>query len=67
MSAWMDLVKKLSKENPGKPLGAILPLAKKIYRKTKDTVVSAVAKTQKARKTGRRTVGKRRTQNKRRM
>jgi hypothetical protein len=65
MSAWMDLVKKLSKENPGKPLGAILPLAKKIYRKSKDTVVSAV--TQKARKTGRRTVGKRRTQNKRRM
>lgn len=65
MSAWMDLVKKLSKENPGKPLGAILPLAKKIYRKTKDTVVSAVTK--KARKTGRRTVGKRRTQNKRRM
>jgi hypothetical protein len=65
MSAWMDLVKKLSKENPGKPLGAILPLAKKIYRKSKDTVVSAVTK--KARKTGRRTVGKRRTQNKRRM
>ncbi len=31
----MDLVKKLSKENPGKPLGAILPLAKKIYRKGK--------------------------------
>jgi len=65
MSAWMDLVKKLSKENPGKPLGAILPLAKKIYRKSKDTVVSAVTK--KARKTGRRIVGKRRTQNKRRM
>jgi hypothetical protein len=65
MSAWMDLVKKLSKENPGKPLGAILPLAKKIYRKSKDMVVSAVTK--KARKTGRRTVGKRRTQNKRRM
>ena len=65
MSAWMDLVKKLSKENPGKPLGAILPLAKKIYRKTKDTVVAAVTK--KARKTGRRIVGKRRTQNKRRM
>ncbi len=65
MSAWMDLVKKLSKENPGKPLGAILPLAKKIYRKSKDTVVSAVTK--KARKTGRRTVGKRRTQNKRRL
>ena len=65
MSAWMDLFKKLSKENPGKPLGAILPLAKKIYRKTKDTGVAAV--TQKARKTSRRHVGKRRTQNKRRM
>lgn len=65
MSAWMDLVKKLSKENPGKPLGAILPLAKKIYRKTKDTGVAAVTK--KARKTSRRHVGKRHTQNKRRM
>jgi hypothetical protein len=64
----MDLVKKLSKENPGKPLGAILPLAKKIYSKTKDTGVAAAKKTQRARKTGRRTtVGKRRTQNKRRM
>lgn len=36
MTAWMDLVKKLSKEHPGKPLGAILPLAKKIYRKNKN-------------------------------
>jgi hypothetical protein len=35
MSAWSDLVKKLCKENPGKPLGAILPLAKKIYRGSK--------------------------------
>ena len=35
MSAWSDLVKKLCKENPGKPLGAILPLAKKMYKKTK--------------------------------
>ena len=67
MSAWMDLVKKLSKENPGKPLGAILPLAKKIYSKTKDTGVATAKKTQRARKTGRRIVGKRRTQNKRRM
>lgn len=33
MSAWSDLVKKLCKENPGKPLGAILPLAKKMYKK----------------------------------
>jgi len=29
----MDLVKRLSKENPGKPLQVILPLAKKLYRK----------------------------------
>ena len=36
MSAWTDLVKKLCKENPGKPLGAILPLAKKMYKKTKN-------------------------------
>jgi len=35
MSAWTDLVKKLCKENPGKPLGAILPLAKKMYKKSK--------------------------------
>lgn len=35
MSAWSDLVKKLCKENPGKPLGAILPLAKKMYKGTK--------------------------------
>ncbi len=34
MSAWSDLVKKLCKENPGKPLGAILPLAKKMYKGT---------------------------------
>jgi hypothetical protein len=33
MTAWMDLVKRLSKENPGKPLQVILPLAKKLYRK----------------------------------
>ena len=33
MSEWTDLVKKLCKENPGKPLGAILPLAKKMYKK----------------------------------
>jgi hypothetical protein len=39
MSAWSDLVKKLCKENPGKPLGAILPLAKKMYRGTKNAVV----------------------------
>lgn len=35
MSAWSDLVKKLCKQHAGKPLGAILPLAKKIYRKIK--------------------------------
>ena len=39
MSAWSDLVKKLCKENPGKPLGAILPLAKKMYRGTKNATV----------------------------
>ncbi len=35
MSAWTDLVKDLCKKNPGKPLGAILPLAKKMYKGTK--------------------------------
>ncbi len=64
MTAWMDLVKKLSKENPGKPLGAILPLAKKIYRGQKD---SGVKDTKRARKSARTIVGKRRTQNKRKM
>ena len=44
MSAWTDLVKKLCKENPGKPLGAILPLAKKMYKKSK----TAASGTQKA-------------------
>ena len=40
MSAWSDLVKKLCKENPGKPLGAILPLAKKMYKGTQKAVSS---------------------------
>jgi hypothetical protein len=35
MTAWSDLVTKLCRENPGKPLGAILPLAKKMYKGTK--------------------------------
>ncbi len=39
MSAWSDLVKKLCKENPGKPLGAILPLAKKMYKGNKSSGV----------------------------
>ena len=38
MSAWSNLVKDLCKKNPGKPLGAILPLAKKMYRGTKKAV-----------------------------
>ena len=36
MSAWSDLVKKLCKQHAGKPLGAILPLAKKMYRENKN-------------------------------
>ena len=35
MNDWQKLVTKLSRENPGKPLGAILPLASKIYEKMK--------------------------------
>ena len=35
MNDWQKLVAKLSEENPGKALGAILPLASKIYRKAK--------------------------------
>jgi hypothetical protein len=57
MSAWSDLVKKLCKENPGKPLGAILPLAKKMYKKTK----SAGSSTQKANKKSRRKTSKQQT------
>ena len=44
MSAWTDLVKKLCKENPGKPLGAILPLAKKMYKKSKTAASSTQIK-----------------------
>jgi hypothetical protein len=62
MNDWQKLVTKLSKENPGKPLGAILPLASKIYRKDKANGLPAVganAKTKrgikKARKTAKRT------------
>ena len=35
MNDWQKLVVKLSDENPGKPLGAILPVASKIYKKMK--------------------------------
>ena len=48
MSAWTDLVKKLCKENPGKPLGAILPLAKKIYRKNGTQSSKSVTKSSKS-------------------
>lgn len=56
----MDLVKKLSKEHPGKPLGAILPLAKKIYRKNKNKGGAMVVtqKQRKGHKTGNRMVRK---------
>ena len=42
MNDWQKLVTKLSKENPGKALGAILPLASKIYRKAKASGLPAV-------------------------
>ena len=66
MNDWQKLVVKLSDENPGKPLGAILPVASKIYKKMKLNKTGAkttVAKTpvvktkravQKARKTAKR-------------
>ena len=44
MCAWSDLVKKLCKENPGKPLGAILPLAKKMYKGTKNAAQTTTKK-----------------------
>jgi hypothetical protein len=34
MTAWTDLVKRLSKENPGENLTKILPMAKKLYKKS---------------------------------
>jgi hypothetical protein len=52
MSAWSDLVKKLCKENPGKPLGAILPLAKKIYRGTKKAETGTKKAVKKGKKGG---------------
>lgn len=59
---WQKLVTKLSKENPGKPLGAILPLASKIYKqqkasgavKTMSTEVKTKKGVKKARKTAKR-------------
>lgn len=57
MSAWSDLVKKLCKENPGKPLGAILPLAKKMYKGTKKAVVNtkkSMSRSMKRKKSSRR-------------
>ena len=35
---WMKLVQELCKKNPGKPLGAIIPLARKMYKGTKKAV-----------------------------
>lgn len=56
---WQKLVTKLSRENPGKPLGAILPLASKIYQKAKmqgtgSTEVKTKKGVKKARKTAKR-------------
>jgi hypothetical protein len=33
---WMKLVQDLCKKNPGKPLGAIIPLARKMYKPDKN-------------------------------
>ncbi len=41
MSEWSNLVAKLCKQHPGKPLGAILVEAKKQYKKSKGQVKSA--------------------------
>ena len=54
MSAWSDLVKKLCKDNPGKPLGAILPLAKKMYRGTKKSTKKVFKKMNKGKSQKRR-------------
>jgi hypothetical protein len=35
MSNWLDLVKKVSRANPGKTLKAILPMASKQWKKMK--------------------------------
>jgi hypothetical protein len=35
MNKWTKLVKSLCKKHPGKPLGAILPMAKTIYNAEK--------------------------------
>lgn len=60
MNDWQKLVTKLSKENPGKPLGAILPLASKIYQKAKTQVTGLQAvKTKKGVKKARKTAKRR--------
>ena len=60
---WQKLVAKISKENPGKPLGAILPLASKIYKQQKASGLTAVkttdAKTKKGVKKARKTAKRR--------
>lgn len=38
-NAWMDLVKKTSSDNKGKPLGEILKIAKELYRKPQNNTV----------------------------
>lgn len=37
MSKWLDLVKSVSKVNPGKPLNVILPIASAKWKKMKGT------------------------------
>lgn len=61
-SAWMTHVKKTMKANKGKPLSAVLKMAKKTYKKTGGGVAETAAvvggkrrtrKTKKSRKGGR--------------
>lgn len=58
MSAWLDLVKKVSKSNPGKTLKKILPIASAQWKKIKR------ANTNKTRGTKRRYSYKRRRSSK---
>lgn len=60
-NAWMDLVKKTSAENKGKPLGDILKIAKGLYKKSSVAVNKFANKTRNIKKNAfRRTRGKKR-------
>jgi hypothetical protein len=51
---WMKLIQDLCKKNPGKPLGAIIPLARKMYKPDKNAVSGTEKKSKKMNRSFRR-------------